>query len=64
MADEAKIQDDIIWGAIEVGRAIGRDRQSTYHLLEHGHLPATKCGRQWVASRTRLRQALTRESRQ
>jgi hypothetical protein len=63
MADpEAKSihTDDIIWGASAIARELGlRDRGAAYHLLEAGHLPARKIGRQWVASRDRLRRALT-----
>jgi hypothetical protein len=59
MADE---KNDIIWGASAIAREAGLpDRNAAYHLLEAGHLPATKGGRRWVASRDRLRQALAPE---
>jgi len=42
---------DILWGADEIGPAIGRSRRQTFHLLERGHLPARKVGGRWVARR-------------
>jgi hypothetical protein len=61
MADQsqAKIQNDVVWGAREIGREVGLDRGAAYHLLSRGLLPAKRVGRKWVASRDQLRRALT-----
>jgi hypothetical protein len=64
MADQtqAKVHpNDIIWGADQIGREVGLDRASAYHLLSRGLLPARRIGRRWVTTRTRLRQALAPE---
>jgi hypothetical protein len=42
---------DILWGAPAIAAAIGKSTRATYHLLEHGRLPAKKIGGQWVMSR-------------
>jgi hypothetical protein len=47
---------ELIWGAAEIGKAIGRTRAQTYHLLEKGHLPAKNVGGRWVASLRALRE--------
>jgi hypothetical protein len=49
---------DVLWGAAEIGRAIGKAARATFHLLEAGHLPARKIGGQWCASRRKLLEAL------
>lgn len=46
---------DLAWGAREIARLIGKTPRATFHLLENGQIPATKVGRQWVASRRVLR---------
>jgi hypothetical protein len=46
--------NDILWGAVAIGRAIGVDRRRAYFLLEHQKIPARQIGRSWVASRRRL----------
>lgn len=45
---------DLLWGASEIAKVIGRTRRQTFGLLEAGHLPAQKCGGRWVASRADL----------
>jgi len=58
----AELISDVVWGAEEMGRVIGRTTRQTYHLLEAGLLPAKKVGpKLWCASRKRLLQALTGE---
>jgi hypothetical protein len=52
-------QTDIVWGASAIAREVGLDRSALYHLLSHRLIPPQRIGRRWVASRTRLRQALT-----
>lgn len=42
---------DLLWGADEIARAIGKTRRQTFWLLENGQLPAKKIGRQWCISR-------------
>jgi hypothetical protein len=50
---------DLLWGAVEIGQAIGRSRRQTFHMLERGLLPARKVGGSWAASRRRLLEHLT-----
>ena len=47
--------DKTLWGAAEIGAEINKTTSQTFHLLEAGHLPATKIGRQWATTRRRLR---------
>jgi len=49
---------DVLWGAAEIGGAIGKAARATFHLLEAGHLPARKIGGRWCASRRKLLEAL------
>jgi hypothetical protein len=46
---------DFLWGADEIGRAIGRNRRQTHHLLSRGELKSVKkVGGRWVVSRAAL----------
>lgn len=45
---------DLIWGAEEIGKIIGRSRRATYHMLENGDLPARRVQGRWVIERSRL----------
>lgn len=45
---------DLIWGAEEIAKVIGRPPRITFHLLEKGELPAKKVGGRWVAERGKL----------
>lgn len=45
---------DLIWGAEEIAKAIGRSTRSTFHMLDTGELPARKVGGRWVAERSQL----------
>lgn len=45
---------DLIWGAEEIGKFIGRGMQQTYYMLRTGQLPAKQVGERWVASRRKL----------
>nr|WP_026479354.1 hypothetical protein [Ahrensia sp. 13_GOM-1096m] len=45
---------DLIWGAEEIAKLIGRSRRSTFHMLEKGELPAKRVGSRWVAERGKL----------
>jgi hypothetical protein len=57
----AELVNEILWGAAEIGRVIGKPPRATFHLLERGLLPAKKVGKQWCASRHKLLHALTGE---
>lgn len=43
-----------LWGAVAIGRVIGRNPRQTFNLLETGKLPAQKIGGLWVSTRKRL----------
>jgi hypothetical protein len=46
----------VIWGAEEIGRAIGRTTRQAFHLLETGQLRgAKKIGGRWVITTSALR---------
>ena len=45
---------DLVWGATEISKLIGRSTRSTFHMLESGELPAKKVGGRWVAERGKL----------
>jgi hypothetical protein len=48
-------QDEFLWGAEEIGRAIGRNGRQTHHLLTKGEIKsAKKLGGRWVVSRAAL----------
>ena len=44
----------LVWGAEEISRIIGRTPRVTFHLLTTGELPAKKVGGRWVAERSKL----------
>jgi hypothetical protein len=50
--------DKPLWGAAAIGEEIDKTPSQTFQLLEAGHLPATKIGRQWVSTKRRLRQRI------
>jgi hypothetical protein len=45
---------DLIWGAEEIAKLIGRSTRATFHMLDNGELPAKKVGGRWVAERSKL----------
>jgi hypothetical protein len=46
---------EILWGAAEIGEAVGLTRRKTFYLLERGRLAgARKLGCRWCISRTNL----------
>ncbi|WP_042778947.1 DNA-binding protein [Sinorhizobium fredii] len=45
---------DLIWGAAEIAKLIGRSPRATFHMLDNGELPAKKVGGRWVAERGNL----------
>jgi hypothetical protein len=45
-------EEELVWGAAEIGKVINRSPRQTFHLLESGLIPgARKLGGQWVASK-------------
>ena len=48
--------DKFLWGAKAIAEEIDAELRPTFHMLEQGYLPATKVGRVWMTSRSRLRQ--------
>lgn len=45
----------VIWGAEEIGRAIGRTKRQAFHLLESGQLKgAVKMGGRWAITQRAL----------
>jgi hypothetical protein len=51
---------DILWGADEIGRFIGRSRRTAYWMLEKKLLPGRKIGRIWTATKSELTEGLTK----
>jgi len=45
---------DLVWGAEEIAKLIGRSPRSVFHMLDTGELPAKKVGGRWVAERNKL----------
>lgn len=45
---------ELIWGAEDIAKLIGRTPRVTFHLLTTGALPAKKVGNRWVAERGKL----------
>ena len=58
-SEPTEFADDLLWGADEIAKFIGRSRIQTYWLIEHGTIPASKIGALLVGSRSTIRQALT-----
>jgi hypothetical protein len=49
------LADDLLRGAAQISAFIGLDLRQTFHALQQGHIPATKEGKTWVGSKSRLR---------
>lgn len=45
---------DLIWGAEDIGKAIGRSTRATFDMLDKGEIPAKKVNGRWVVSRQKL----------
>jgi hypothetical protein len=45
---------DLIWGAEEIGKTIGRSARATFDMLEKKQLPAKKVNGRWVIARQKL----------
>jgi hypothetical protein len=52
---ETSLAEDILRGADAIGAFVGLDPRQTFYYLQTGVLPATKEGRIWVSTRSRLR---------
>ena len=48
--------DRLLWGAAEIGAALGLSARQAWHLLDNGKLPAQKLDGKWVSTRRRLRE--------
>ena len=48
------IDDDLLWSASAIAKAINRPVRIVFYLLESGQLSARKVGARWVASRRKL----------
>ncbi|PZU23779.1 MAG: hypothetical protein DI589_05785 [Shinella sp.] len=51
---EASEALDLLWGAEEIAKFIGRSARSTFDMLDKGQLPAMKVNGRWVISRAKL----------
>lgn len=57
--DEAsRLGHDLLWGARSIALELGITERAAFHGLSTGAIPGKKCGRLWVASRSRLRSHL------
>ncbi|MND71436.1 hypothetical protein D3C87_1160900 [compost metagenome] len=45
---------DLIWGAEDIGKVIGRSTRATFDMLDKGQLPAKKVHGRWVVARQKL----------
>ena len=54
LTSERKENIELVWGASEIAKLIGRSTRSTFHMLDSGELPAKKVGGRWVAERGKL----------
>lgn len=54
LTEEHSANINLVWGATEIARLIGRSPRSTFHMLDKGELPARKVGGRWVAERSKL----------
>ncbi|MAA98684.1 MAG: hypothetical protein CMN87_10785 [Stappia sp.] len=52
---------NIVWGAEEIARVIGRTPRQTFHLMASGQIPAKKVGGRWCAERGKLIEFFTKE---
>ena len=53
---------DLIWGATEIAKTIGRSQRATFGMLEKGELPARKVSGRWVIERSKLIAVFTGEA--
>ena len=57
MADknQSSLAEDVLRGCANIAAFIGLDERQTFHALQRGYLPASKEGKVWVTTKTRLR---------
>jgi hypothetical protein len=53
---EIDVSGDLLRGVKQIAKFINDDERSTFHKLSKGHLPGGKEGKQWIASKRRLRE--------
>jgi hypothetical protein len=54
-ADGESLAGDLLYGADAIASFLGLSRRQAFHFLQRGHIPATKQGSIWVASKSRLK---------
>jgi hypothetical protein len=54
--DAEESDDELIWGAEEIGEIINRTRRQVFHLASTGALPVKRVGGRLVALKSRLLQ--------
>ncbi|WP_033051260.1 helix-turn-helix domain-containing protein [Sinorhizobium medicae] len=52
--EEPKENLELIWGATEIAKLIGRSPRATFYMLDNGEIPAKKVGGRWVVERSKL----------
>jgi hypothetical protein len=60
MSDFEKL--DVLWGAKEIARYIGRSPRAAFHMLENGQIPGRKTGKLWMATKRELAAALSSDA--
>jgi hypothetical protein len=55
-----ELNDDLIWGAGAIAKALNQKPRQVYYQLERGLLPAGRQGDKWVASRRALQEHFAR----
>ncbi|MGV1859963.1 helix-turn-helix domain-containing protein [Rhizobium rhizogenes] len=45
---------DLVWGAGDIAKLIGRTERATFDMLDKGELPAMKVNGRWVIPRSKL----------
>jgi hypothetical protein len=51
-------QDEVLWGARAIGKAVNRSQRQAFELLEKRILPGRKVGKLWVSTKRQLLTAL------
>ena len=56
------LKGEILKGCKEIANFINESERTTFYMLEKGQLPATKIGRKWRTTKTRIRKHLDGEA--
>lgn len=56
-------EPQILWGASQIGAAIGRTARQTHYMLAEGAIPARKVGGRWCANRAELMRFFSADER-